>query len=88
MTEPKKLELQMRSGEIDCNNQELFFSALIKGLMSKLDDGISIRSLHTSAPWLCCDYSAHLRKSPRHYSRPREDIAHKPQPYAPYCHHR
>lgn len=44
MTEPKKLELQMRSGEIDCNNQELFFSALIKGLMSKLDDDISIRS--------------------------------------------
>ena len=44
MTEPKKLELQMRSGEIDCNNTELFFSDLIKGLMSKLDDDISIRS--------------------------------------------
>lgn len=44
MNEAKKIELQMRSGEIDCNNQELFFSALIKGLMSKLDNDISIRS--------------------------------------------
>lgn len=44
MTDPKNIELKIRSGEIDCNNQELFFSALIKGLVSKLDDDISIRS--------------------------------------------
>ena len=36
----KEIELKLRSGEIDCNNQELFFGALIKGLMSKLDDDI------------------------------------------------
>lgn len=36
---------QIRSGEIDINNQELFFSSLIKGLMLRLNDDISIRSI-------------------------------------------
>ena len=39
----KDIELQIRRGAIDCNNQELFFSALIKGLLARLDDDISIR---------------------------------------------
>ena len=33
----------IRRGELDCNNQELFFSILIKGLMARLDDDITIR---------------------------------------------
>ena len=36
---------KIRKGELDCNNQELFFSILIKGLLLKLDDDISIRSI-------------------------------------------
>ena len=35
----------IRKGIIDINNQELFFSALIKGLMLRLDDDISIRNI-------------------------------------------
>lgn len=34
---------KIRKGEIDINNQDLFFSILIKGLLLKLDDDISIR---------------------------------------------
>lgn len=36
---------KIKSGEIDINNQELFFSALIKGLMLKLNKDISIRGI-------------------------------------------
>ena len=34
----------VRRGEIDINNQDLFFSILIKGLLGKLDDSINVRS--------------------------------------------
>lgn len=44
MNESKNIIEKIRKGEIDINNQELFFSALIKGLMLKLDDDIFIRS--------------------------------------------
>lgn len=40
----KNIIEQIRKGELDCNNRELFFSTLIKGLMLKLDDDISIRN--------------------------------------------
>lgn len=36
---------KIRRGEIDINNQELFFSNLIKGLMLKLNEDISIRGI-------------------------------------------
>lgn len=36
---------KIRSGEIDINNQELFFSALIKGLILNLNKCISIRNV-------------------------------------------
>ena len=36
---------KIREGEIDINNQELFFSTLIKGLMLKLNQDISIRNI-------------------------------------------
>lgn len=36
---------QIRVGKIDINNQELFFSTLIKGLINRLDDDISIRGI-------------------------------------------
>ena len=36
---------KIRKGELDCNNQELFFSILIKGLLLKLNEDISIRSI-------------------------------------------
>lgn len=36
---------KIRRSEIDINNQELFFSALIKGLMIKLNKDISIRGI-------------------------------------------
>lgn len=36
---------KIRRNEIDINNQELFFSALIKGLMIKLNKDISIRGI-------------------------------------------
>ena len=36
---------KIRKGEIDINNQELFFSILIKGLMLKLNEDISIRGI-------------------------------------------
>ena len=35
----------IRNGIIDINNQELFFSTLIKGLLLRLDDDISIRGI-------------------------------------------
>lgn len=41
----KELILKIREGEIDCNNQELFFSILIKGLLNRLDDDITIRNI-------------------------------------------
>lgn len=37
---------KIREGEIDINNQDLFFSILIKGLLNKLDDRITIRGKH------------------------------------------
>ena len=43
MIEADKIALKMRKGEIDCNNQELFFSILIKGLLTKLNKDIYIR---------------------------------------------
>lgn len=45
MIDSKTLALKIRKGEIDCNNHDLFFSILIKGLMNKLDDDISIRDI-------------------------------------------
>lgn len=36
---------KIRTGEIDINNQELFFSTLIKGLILKLNQDISIRDI-------------------------------------------
>jgi hypothetical protein len=36
---------KIRKGQIDINNQELFFSTLIKGLMIKLNKDISIRGI-------------------------------------------
>lgn len=36
---------KIRIGEIDINNQELFFSTLIKGLILKLNQDISIRNI-------------------------------------------
>lgn len=39
-----KIIENIRCGKIDINNQELFFSSLIKGLMLKLDDDISVRN--------------------------------------------
>lgn len=36
---------KIRRGEIDINNQELFFSTLIKGLILKLNEEISIRNI-------------------------------------------
>lgn len=36
---------KIRKGEIDINNQELFFSTLIKGLILKLNEDISIRNI-------------------------------------------
>ena len=44
ITSSNKIIEMARRGEIDINNQELFFSALIKGLLDKLDDKISIRN--------------------------------------------
>ena len=35
----------IRKGDIDINNQDLFFSILIKGLLLKLDDKIKIRNI-------------------------------------------
>ena len=35
----------IRVGKIDINNQELFFSVLIKGLLLRLDDDIKIRGI-------------------------------------------
>ena len=45
MQDKQSLIQDIRSGKIDINNQELFFSILIKGLMSKLDDNIKIRGI-------------------------------------------
>lgn len=57
---------QIRKGEIDINNQELFFSALIKGLMLKLNDEISIRNIfvphvitHTGSDALYLEYKGY-----------------------------
>ena len=43
---------EIRLGKIDINNQELFFSILIKGLMVKLNEEISIRGI--KVPHLIC----------------------------------
>lgn len=40
----KNILERIKTGELDCNNQELFFSILLKGLMLRLDDDISIRN--------------------------------------------
>lgn len=40
-----KLINSIRGGEVDVNNQELFFSSLIKGLILNLNECISIRSI-------------------------------------------
>ena len=45
MQDKQSLIQDIRSGKIDINNQELFFSILIKGLMTKLDDNIKIRGI-------------------------------------------
>lgn len=45
MSNTREIVNKIRGGAIDINNQELFFSALIKGLMLKLDDDITIRSI-------------------------------------------
>lgn len=47
MNSTNKYELiqKIRKGEIDTNNQDLFFSNLIKGLLLKLDDDIKIRNI-------------------------------------------
>ena len=44
MSDNKMIE-KIRRGEIDINNQELFFSILIKGLLLKLQEDISIRAI-------------------------------------------
>lgn len=53
---------KIRTGEVDVNNQDIFFSNLIKGLLLKLDDDIKIRDipiphiiLHTG-DWTIFDY--------------------------------
>lgn len=43
--EEKDIIEKIRKGEIDINNQELFFSILIKGLILKLNEDISIRGI-------------------------------------------
>lgn len=43
--EVKEIVEKIRKGEIDINNQELFFSTLIKGLILKLNEDISIRGI-------------------------------------------
>lgn len=43
MIDAKIIAEKIREGEIDINNQELFFSNLIKGFLLKLDDDIKIR---------------------------------------------
>lgn len=40
-----KVLMGIRKDEIDINNQDLFFSILIKGLLTKLDDRIKIRNI-------------------------------------------
>lgn len=45
MQDKQSLIQDIRTGKIDINNQELFFSILIKGLLSKLDDNIKIRGI-------------------------------------------
>ena len=50
MQDKQSLIEDIRSGKIDINNQELFFSILIKGLMSKLDDNIKIRGVEGASP--------------------------------------
>lgn len=39
----KELISQIQSGEVDCNNQQLFFSLLIKGLLTDLTRSFKIR---------------------------------------------
>lgn len=45
MEDIKLIVEKIRKGELDVNNQELFFSALIKGLMVRLQDDIAIRNI-------------------------------------------
>lgn len=45
MEDIKLIVEKIRKGELDINNQELFFSALIKGLMARLQDDIAIRNV-------------------------------------------
>lgn len=41
----QELVKNIREGKVDCNDQQLFFSLLIKGLLNKLDDDILIRNI-------------------------------------------
>lgn len=45
MEEKKNIIEKIREGEIDINNQELFFSSLIKGLLLELNKDITIRTI-------------------------------------------
>lgn len=45
MNTTKEVVEKIRTGEIDINNQELFFSTFIKGLLLKLNQDISIRNI-------------------------------------------
>lgn len=45
MEDIKLIVEKIRKGELDINNQELFFSVLIKGLMARLQDDIAIRNV-------------------------------------------
>lgn len=56
----------IRKGKIDINNQELFFSSLIKGLLLELNKDISIRNIpvphfivHTGSPALYLENKGH-----------------------------
>lgn len=43
--EAKELVEKIKKGELDCNNQQLFFSFLLKGLLLHLNQQIKIRNL-------------------------------------------
>lgn len=41
----QELALKIRSGEVDCNNQSLFFSILTKGLLAEMRNNLSVRGI-------------------------------------------
>ena len=66
MDEKLKISEDIRGGKIDINNQELFFSFLIKGLLLELNKDISIRNIpvphfivHTGSPALYLENKGH-----------------------------